>query len=998
MKQDSNRINTRIGTFTVNELGIVISFNDVLSVLFEYPSQEIIGQPASLLIHEFRHVKPTATDHEQSQVDFLSVGSGCELLAYKKNGLRFPIWLTISKLQIGVEHTYVCTVLDLSEAKANEKFQAQLFALFESSTDAIMSKTLDGIVTSWNPAAEQMFGYSEAEMLGQPMARLLPDDRQEEEMQILSKLRAGEKVEHFETIRRKKNGTLFPVSVTISPMRDATGRIFGASKIARDMTYRKSVEAELRQHRDHLEELVANKAAEISAIVQTAVNGIISIDAKGLIHVFNPAAEKLFGWSKHEIIGKNVSLLMEDSIGAKHDDYLRQFTLTGQSKVIGIERKIIAKRKNGQPFPAHLAVGHATLSESQHFFVGFITDISEQEKIEENLKRAKEEAESGARAKAAFVANMSHEIRTPMNAIIGFAEVLLQDTQLSARSQEHIHIMLSSAKSLLGIINDILDVSKLESGKFALETVAFHLPNALADALKLVEHQAAEKGLKITLDYHADLPLRVSGDPTRLRQVMLNLVSNAIKFTEKGGINIAVQPWPQQDMLHFSVSDSGIGMTTEQMNKVFESFSQADSSTTRRFGGTGLGTAISKQITELMEGRIWVESTVGEGSVFHFTARLPTVVTADYCLYEECGVITEDYKSPRKFRVLLVEDIEANATLATLRLTKQGHQVDWRENGIQAIAAFQSGHYDLILMDVMMPEMDGLEATRAIRQMENTALSNANLLHAEPGGTAHIPIIALTASIMREDYERCMAAGMDRVHAKPIDFDELLYAMEQIVPIGLGESNTLLRIELGETQQIDFSPLTGVIDHQSAIKVWRDPVVYLKALISFADERSNDAENIEQLLLANPDNAEPARAIAHALKGVAGNLYINKVADLAIRIDAELKSKHRKTAIAELGQLRWLLSEAAQAIQKIKPADQQQSHQKDFDISVVSTLLQNLRTVLQELNPDSAEPILTSLCEYLPQQDLTPIQRAIDVFDFDAAQSKTLALVEKLRI
>ncbi|MBX9870214.1 MAG: response regulator, partial [Burkholderiaceae bacterium] len=252
------------------------------------------------------------------------------------------------------------------------------------------------------------------------------------------------------------------------------------------------------------------------------------------------------------------------------------------------------------------------------------------------------------------------------------------------------------------------------------------------------------------------------------------------------------------------------------------------------------------------------------------------------------------------------------------------------------------------------------------------------------------------ASIMREDYERCMSAGMDSVHAKPIDFDELLYAMEQIVPVGAGESNTLLRIEIGELDQIDFMPLDGIIDYQNAIKTWRDPAIFVKALSSFANERVNDADLIENLLATHPDNLEPARAVAHALKGVAGNLHIGKVADLAIKIDAELKAKHHKTAIAELGQLRWLLSEAVGAIQKIKLIDRHQPLQKAFDANIVSSLLNNLSTALQELNPDSVEPILNHLYDYLPKNDLTAIQRAIDAFDFDTAQVKALALAEKL--
>jgi len=723
--------------------------------------------------------------------------------------------------------------------------EEQLSAIVTSTTDAIISKTLDGIITSWNPAAETLFGYIEREMIGQPMTRLIPPDLADEEAQILAKIRHGENITHLETTRRCKNGELIPVSVTISPIKDAAGTIIGASKI--------------------------------------------------------------------------------------------------------------------------------------------VHDISEQKKTERSLQQAKENAEAGARAKAAFIANMSHEIRTPMNAILGFAEVALQDTQLAPQTAQHVRTILSSAKALLTILNDILDVSKLESGKLEMETVAFHLSNALAEALRVLDQSASEKGLKLVMEYDADLPLRFLGDPARLRQVVLNLVSNAIKFTEKGSVTLSVRSWNQANMLHFTITDTGIGMTPEQSAKVFKPFSQADASTTRRFGGTGLGTAISKQLVELMAGKIWVKSELRKGSTFHFTVHLPEASPNDDCLYETGSAVVGDYVSPRAFHVLLVEDIQTNATLAMLRLEGQGHQVEWRKNGQEAVAAFQTGRYDLILMDVMMPEMDGLEATREIRKLEKPE--------------EHIPIIALTASAMREDYDLCIVAGMDSVQAKPIDFSGLLSAMEQAVPEGQGQPVTARRIEVVVPVGVDFSPLDGIVDHQNAIKTWRDPVVYAKALASFAADRSRDADEIERLLLASPGNAEPARAVAHTLKGAAGNLFITKVAGLAIKIDSDLKSQHRKAAISELGQLRRFLAEAANAISKIIPCDDDAAARaKVFNQAVVVALLKDLSSSLEKLNPYVAEPILARLAEYLQKTDLAPIQQRVDAFDFMGARARVAALAEVLSV
>jgi two-component system sensor histidine kinase EvgS len=289
-------------------------------------------------------------------------------------------------------------------------------------------------------------------------------------------------------------------------------------------------------------------------------------------------------------------------------------------------------------------------------------------------------------------------------------------------------------------------------------------------------------------------------------------------------------------------------------------------------------------------------------------------------------------------------------------------------------------------MDIMMPKMDGLEASQEIRKLEN------------PG--EHTPIIALTASVMGEDSDKCIAAGMDSVQAKPIDFSGLLFAMEQIVPQGQGQPVTVSGIEIVAPVGVDFSSLDGIVDYQNALNIWRDPVVYAKALASFAADRSRDADEIERQLLANPDNAESARAVAHTLKGVAGNLLINKVAALAVKIDAELKSRQRKSALSDLGQLRRLLAEAANAIGKIVPCDGDTAAAKAkvVDPAAVAALLVDLSSALEKRNPYVAEPILARLAEYLQKADLTPIQQRVDAFDFMGAKATAAALAETLGV
>ncbi|MBF0399548.1 MAG: CHASE domain-containing protein [Magnetococcales bacterium] len=776
------------------------------------------------------------------------------------------------------------------------------------------------------------------------------------------------------------SGMLGSVLISLLVWLLATGRE-RAIRMAQEMT------TELRLHRDHLEELVGAATAEVKAIVQTAVNAVITIDGQGIIHTFNPSAEKMFGWSSKEATGRNVSMLMENALAVQHNGFLKKYLDTREETIIGRGREILAMRKDGTFFPAYLAVGHAELSGGRHIFVGFLSDITLQKKDEAELRQAKEDAESGARAKAAFIANMSHEIRTPMNAVIGFADVVLQDSRLTPETRQHVRTILGSAKALLGIINDILDVSKLESGKFTLESACFHLPNALTEAMRTVEHRAAEKNLDIRVEYDPTLPVRRMGDSTRLRQVVLNLVGNAIKFTEKGKVTVAVRPDIQPDLLHFSVTDTGIGMTPAQSAKVFEAFTQADASTTRRFGGTGLGTTISKQIVEMMGGRIWVESEAGKGTVFHFTVHMPVATVIDGCLYEERDLVEEEYASPRRFQILLAEDIEANATLAMLRLQQQGHRVTWAKNGQEVLDLHRQGQHDLILMDVMMPQLDGLEATREIRAAEQRT-------------GQHIPILALTASVMREESEQCMAAGMDGIEAKPIDFNRLFSSMEQLVPAGAGKPNIHRTIGLHSLAAINFSPLDGIVAYERAIKIWRDPAAYLKALLAFGRSRANDAIEMERLLSAYPDDTGPARAMAHALKGVAGNLAIDRVAHLATEIDADLKTDQKDSAASRLGELDRALRESTAAIDRIQPdtSNNQSSTLQPFDERTIRHLFAELSNALKTLNPDPVELIMAKLACYMTKSELDAIQRSVDVFDFDAARSHATALADGLSL
>lgn len=755
--------------------GIIKSYNSSLSRIFGVGLEEIIGNNSADLFHN----EDKATVQQNISKNY---SHPYEVRAIKKNGEMFFAEVAGMEFESQGEILRVSSIRDITERKRFEimlKESVELYSsIIDASPDVITITDLEGRIIMSSPVGVKLFGNENVEeQIGCAITDfLVPEDRKHA-FSVFKQMSKGIAPGASEFRGLRKNNTSFDMEVSSGYIHNDEGKPTKIIFIIRDITVRKQIEDALK-----------DSEIRMRAITDSAQDGILMMDHNGLIAYWNPAAERILGYTDSEAIGQNLhDFIVPSRYHEAHHKAFPIFQKTGKGGAVGKTLDLEARRKDNTEIHIQLSLSAVPIGNEWHS-VGILRDITKQKQSEVELIKAKEIAEEATKAKSDFLANMSHEIRTPMNAIIGFSNLVMK-TDMTTKQKDYISKIDSSANSLLSIINDILDFSKIEAGKLKMESVDFKLDNVINNIVGMVSVKAAEKNIELLSTVASDIPYELVGDPLRLGQILINLANNAVKFTDNGHILVRAELVEKNDeycKIKFSVSDTGIGMTEEQMSKLFFAFSQADSSVTRKYGGTGLGLTICKRLVDMMNGEISVESEYGIGSKFVFTAEFKRAIEK-----KESRIF--DIEKFRDLKVLVVDDNEMAREILKEQIIALGMRAIAVDSGENAIIELErevnTSPYDLVLMDWRMPGIDGLEAAQRI-------INDKKL--------THTPMTIMVSAFGREEvFQKAEKIGVNAFLIKPINQSLLLDTIMQVFGMNKNESITRTYKKIEEPDFVD---------------------------------------------------------------------------------------------------------------------------------------------------------------------------------------------------
>ncbi|MTW21013.1 PAS domain S-box protein [Allochromatium palmeri] len=889
---------------------------------------------------------------------------------------------------------------DITKRKQIESELTKLSLAVEQSPESIVITDLDGCIQYVNEAFVRNTGYSRDEVMGDNPRLLKSGQTPPEVFEDLWEHLLQGRVWHGELVNKRKNDEIYTELVSISPIRQSNGCITHYLAIKADITKQKRLAEELDQYRHHLEEMVEARTLALrqqSHSLQALIDNLPQMawmkNREGRFVAVNRVFAESKGRTPSEIIGLTDYDLWPNEMAER-------YRIDDAEVMDGGCQRTLEQPSLTNPGALYETFKAPIIDDSGEILgtVGFARDITPQREMEAELARRAELAESAVRAKSAFLANMSHEIRTPMNAILGLTHLLRREL-INPANINRLDKIESAARHLLTVINDILDLSKIEAGKLQLSEEDFSVTMLVDQVSSLILDEARAKGLILKVDLDPDLPW-MRGDVTRLRQALLNYASNAVKFTHSGSVTIRIHLLRRDAdglEVRFEVEDTGIGISPDKQSKLFHAFEQADASTTRRYGGTGLGLAITAQLARMMGGEAGAESVPGQGSTFWFKVKLQSgqpglLVTHAHRLAAE----SEMRDRCAGGRVLLAEDNPINREVALELLNSVGLNVETAENGQIALEMAGRGHYDLILMDVQMPLMDGLTATRAIRALPEWREK---------------PILALTANAFEEDRRACMDAGMNDFVPKPVEpldlFDALLRWLPERHPESAGAQSASLSLSaanpttpetsasqsLSNARRADLLAairvLPGIDLRQGLASLRGSQEKYLKLIGRFIGSHADDPKRLAEAL-ASRDGEGLAR-LAHSLKGVSGTLGLVAIAEQAKALEVARRPEaleHPETLIEAIDAIDHALLSLRNAVEQSQiPAQPVSPADATLDPEQGRILLDELARLLSEDNAFALtiyQRESARLAILMPDEQ-AELENLIAGFDFESA-------------